>query len=668
MTKASSGSSRRGARCAAAIYTAIALAATWPLLDHVGSAIAWDLGDPVFNCWVMMWTGGQVLATLSGNFNAIHEFWNGNIFFPQPLTIAYSEHLTPQMLQALPVYAATGNMVLAYNLLFLSTIVLAGLGTFLLVRELTGRPLAAFVAGLAFAYAPYRLAQYAHLQVMSTYWMPLALYAFRRYFVTLRTRPLVGASAALVAQNLSCGYFMLFFSPFAAVYCVYEMAHRRLLGNWRVWRSLVVVAVAVALLTWPFVSPYLKLRHTGDVGVRTYAETLDFSADTYSFATAPWASWFWGIHGLRMLAYPKGEGEGFPGLTIAVLAMLGLWSSVRLARSPRSEPWRPGSSDPGIPRWRRAAGMVAGVLLVIDAAALVWLFVAGALPFTSGGRPYHASDPLLTAAAALTAALAILSPASRRIFGRLGDSSVGFYAIALVAAALLALGPRIMSAGRPLGAGPYAWLLHLPGFDGVRVPARFLMLVTLFLAVLAGFGAAAVLRMRPRWRLPAAALLSAGILVEGTVGRLPMNVPLPAPGLVEAPRALHTGEDVSALYQYIKDAPGKVVLIEFPFGSTPYELLATFYAGYHRRPLVNGYSGFFPETYLRRATFLSGIPVDFDAAAKALRSSGATHALVHEAAFPNGRGHEVSDWLTGLGATLVASQDRDRLFVLRDQK
>ena len=170
---------------------------TWPLASHLNRFIAWDLGDPAFICWVMMWTGGQVLKLLHGDINALHDYWNGNIFSPERLTIAYSEHFTPQMLQALPIFAATGNMVLCYNLLFLSTIVLAGWGMYLLVRELTGRPLAAFVAGLAFAFAPYRISEGSHLQVLSSQWMPLVLYGFRRYFVTGRTRPLVGASAAL---------------------------------------------------------------------------------------------------------------------------------------------------------------------------------------------------------------------------------------------------------------------------------------------------------------------------------------------------------------------------------------------------------------------------------------------------------------------------------------
>ena len=147
---------------AAALYLVAAVISTWPLASVLHREIAWDMGDPLFNSWVLMWTGGQVLAFLSGNMSALGQFWHGNIFHPEPLTIAYSEHLIPQMVQALPVLAATDNVVLAYNLLFLSTFVLSGLGVFLLVRAVTGNATAAFIAGLAFAFAPYRLAQFSH--------------------------------------------------------------------------------------------------------------------------------------------------------------------------------------------------------------------------------------------------------------------------------------------------------------------------------------------------------------------------------------------------------------------------------------------------------------------------------------------------------------------------
>ena len=99
---------------------------TWPLARVAGTRLAADLGDPAFNCWVLAWTSGQILAAFRGNFGALADFWNGNIFYPEPLTIAYSEHLFGLALPILPVYAATGNILIAYNLLFIATFAMSG--------------------------------------------------------------------------------------------------------------------------------------------------------------------------------------------------------------------------------------------------------------------------------------------------------------------------------------------------------------------------------------------------------------------------------------------------------------------------------------------------------------------------------------------------------------
>src|SRR5262245_9327717 len=111
-------------------YLVLTLAMTWPLALHLGRDLPSDLGDPLLNTWII----GRNVQHLEAR--AFDGFWDARVFHPAPLTLAYSEHLIPQSVQGLPVYAATGNPILTYNLLFLSTFVLGGLFTFLLVREL----------------------------------------------------------------------------------------------------------------------------------------------------------------------------------------------------------------------------------------------------------------------------------------------------------------------------------------------------------------------------------------------------------------------------------------------------------------------------------------------------------------------------------------------------
>ena len=187
-------------------YVLITVVMTWPLVAGLTRDLPADLGDPLLNCWILGWGADHLLRFLTGDFGAFGGFWNANIFHPAPLALAYSEHLMAQAVQILPIYALTHNLILCYNLVFLSTFVLSALGTYLLVRELTGDCTVAFLAGLIYGFAPYRIAQFSHVQVMSSEWMPFVLFGLRRYFNEHRLSSLAGAALALVAQNLSCGY------------------------------------------------------------------------------------------------------------------------------------------------------------------------------------------------------------------------------------------------------------------------------------------------------------------------------------------------------------------------------------------------------------------------------------------------------------------------------
>jgi hypothetical protein len=98
-------------------------------------------------------------------------------------------------------------------------------------------------------------------------------------------------------------------------------------------------------------------------------------------------------------------------------------------------------------------------------------------------------------------------------FGALGGRGAGlFYAGTAVLMWLLSLGPAPKLAGSAIGVpGPYAILAMLPGFDGMRVPARLWMVAVLCLAMCAAFVIARIQTRRTR-RLVAAVAIGGFLL------------------------------------------------------------------------------------------------------------------------------------------------------------
>jgi hypothetical protein len=640
---------------AAAAYLALAIVATWPLARGLGRNVPADLGDPVFVMWALAWDCQQLVAILRGDFSRLATFFDANIFHPLPLTLAYSEHFIAQAVQVLPVWVLTQNPILCYNLLYLATFVLSGLGAYLFVRELTGNPRAAFVAGVLFAFAPYRFPQSSHLQVLSSQWMPFALYAFRRFFDSIdattarggRWRPLLGAAAALVTQNLSCTYYLMFFAPFVIAYVVWEIWRRGLWSRTRLWMQLVAAAVVVGALTVPLLLPYAMVQDQLQIA-RSRGELSMYAADVYSYATAVSEQILWGS---MARVYPKAEGDLFPGLVAVFLALI------------------------GVATWRRDAELsappvtkLAWALLAISA---LHLFIAGATllyrRFTLDIGLFTIRvtniDQLLLRAVVLVALAAVVSPGCRaRIAGFIRTR--GFFLLALIAAMWLSLGLAPQTLGRPLNlTGLYQLLYsYVPGFDGLRVPARFNMIAVLMLAVLGGYGAAAL----SRWRgaTPALVLLTTAFFAESLVRPFPINGLGTLRDYATPEARVYRPARAPAVYQRLAQESG-VVLAELPLGQPDYDIRAMFYSVVHHARLLNGYSGFFPPHYGVLALTLSDVPAHAISAWDTLRSGGVTHVIVHEAAWLDDRGPRTTAALKELGAAEIFRDGSDVILRLQ---
>jgi hypothetical protein len=656
------------------LYLVLSIVLTWPLILGIGSDVPGDLGDSLLNMWILGWGAEHVPMLLTGSIGWT-EFWNANIFHPDPLALALSEHLFGQTLQILPVYWLTGNIILCYNLLFISTFALSAFGTYLLVRDLTGDKRAAFIAGLVYGFLPYRIASVPHVQVMSSQWMPFALYGLNKFLrlsessQPLRSAPesrrakaaaLAVGTGALVLQNWSCGYYLLYFAPFVPLFVLHRMWTNGQLKNWSVWGSLAVAALLTLALSLPFLFPYQAAQQAFGIE-RPFGEVVLFSANVWSYITASENLTLWGK---TLRFYPHGEGETFLGFVPWLLASVALASLVRSAFQKNS----PVPADSVVVSvFRRTGTWLLFLAVVTQLIAVLSVVLFGGFDVRLLGITISARTPqrLLMQFAVALALLLIVSPRARVEGARLMRSPIAFALGAAILAMWLSLGP-LPNAGeaRVSGFGLYGVLYdYVPGFNGVRVPARYAMIAGLFLAVLAGFGAAAMLRVKAispkhasdsgarRWTVLAVTAIL--ILVEGAA--VPMeinrtwnqNEAMPPAGVVPYASA-------PPVYGRIKALPTGAAITEFPFGDAAWEIRYVYYAAAHWKPITNGYSGAFPPRYKERVARLQRIARDPEAAWKSLQDSGSTHAVIHRNAFANAADADtVEHWLKTHGATEV---------------
>jgi len=426
-----------------------------------------------------------------------------------------------------------------------------------------------------------------------------------------------------------------------------------------VWASLGAAAAAVAAATVPFLLPYLELREHG-FGPRPLGEVAHYSADVYSYLTAHEEQSFWGA---IMRAFVKPEGELFPSVIPVLLALAGVAAHARITWAVT----RSRGADPDAPAWRRAAIGAAAVVLAWQLGSVLVILARTGFDWQLGPLVVrvHSTARALRVSVVAAAVLVVFSRRARAFLRGIPRSAFAFYAAALAAAFWLSLGPIITTKGvRVAGDGLYWWLYqYVPGFDGLRVPARMAMIFALALAVLGGYGARAIERSLRRSGA-VLAVVSLLFLVEASPAPIMMNGTWSVGDLKPPPARLIAPGGPPRIYQEVRALPAQAVLAEFPFGEEQYDLRYMVYSATHWRPLLNGYSGGFPRSYAVNRAGLGRVLDDPDTAWRVLASSGATHVIVHEGIYQEGRGARVSAWLVARGAREIAAFGEDRLFEL----
>ena len=397
--------------------------------------------------------------------------------------------------------------------------------------------------------------QLAHLQVLASYWMPLGLFALHRYYRDPRVRWLVLFGTCTLMNGLTNGYFLLFYPVLILLWVLWFTPIE---GWWRKVGAVAATGALAVLILVPSLLTYQRVHEETGLG-RSVGETLIFSADVSGVLSGPTRSVFWSFPD----ALYRPEGQLFPGLTIVVLI------AVALSRVT----WRPRGSEPGALRIIRHSVGVASVLL---AGAVVVRAVIGPWQVSLPGLSIsvYTPDDVIAQGMLFWCLSAVVSPVGAWAYRR--HSAFGFYCLGTFLLFILALGPQPDFFGRDFMAhSAYTALTWPPGFDSLRVPARFWMLAIICLSVLLGLSFARLVSLTSRRRLAILAVAAIGVLIDGW--NIWPTAPVPPPSVVLD--RVHGG------------------VLELPLGRPSDDTIAKLRSIDHRQPLINGYSGYAPPHY-----------------------------------------------------------------------
>jgi hypothetical protein len=239
-------------------------------------------------------------------------------------------------------------------------------------------------------------------------------------------------------------------------------------------------------------------------------------------------------------------------------------------------------------------------------------------------------NPILILMILLTLGLLLDRPFRERLISLLPRAlslDSRFYCWLLVLSFLLTLGPIIRFNGREITYGPYLLLYQwAPGFDGLRVPARFIVMLHLAVSVLSGFGLAWLFNRIRSTALRGLLGTAIALLVLVEYASFPVNMP-----------SVPTGRDFPPVYTWLSRQPGDFALLELPLPTGPDEVWReaayVYFSTYHWKKLVNGYSGFFPPGYNRLyLEDLRGFPSE--ATLKRIHQLGIRYLIVHSHHYP----------------------------------
>ena len=262
--------------CTAAVFAALTMVFTYPLSVQPGQVVLGDHPDTHLFLWTLGWVAHALASQPLALFDA-------NIFHPLGRALAFSENLIGSGVIAAPIIWATGNAVLALNVISMLSVALCGLGAYFLGRKVGLRSAAAFICGIVFAFSPARFFRIGQLHLTTVQWMPFALAFMHAYLDRGNPRDLRLAALFFTVQTITSGHGAIFLAVAMAALVMFRVATGAPVAAARRMRDLGVTGVLVLLPVLMIMLPYRAVQR--DLGLRRSLE--NWTVSPISFIASP---------------------------------------------------------------------------------------------------------------------------------------------------------------------------------------------------------------------------------------------------------------------------------------------------------------------------------------------------------------------------------------------
>ena len=307
------------------VFVLLALLHTWPLALAPGTLSRNDNADTVLHEWTLAWLAHQIVQ------DPVHLF-DANIFHPDRLTLAYSDHLFIPGIFVAPLFWLGLSPVLVYNLLLIAGFALTGWAMSVLVHRWTNSQIAGLLSGSLVAFNAFTLTRFPQIQDQHLEFLPVALWALDRLICRPSTRRALSLAGWFALQSLTTGYWLLFTTVAMVAGTLARPREWLINTRWAAFVPRATLAGTVAgLLLLPFLLPYWTvsreqgLRRSLDEVAQYSAHLTNYLATGGRFHFNAWSERF----------YVNGAESLFPGIIALILAAIAVGSGVAL-RNPRA--------------------------------------------------------------------------------------------------------------------------------------------------------------------------------------------------------------------------------------------------------------------------------------------------------------------------------------------